>query len=191
MEIKEWKKVQITKQGTLNATFTNEDGDLVQFVGANVVHKDLKQAMQSMTPHLALLTEQREAMGKDYPMLKNVRITDDGDNIYKRLNVDAVCFSDNKIAVSGTRLAKSGVIKVTTPLVDTDDNDQYEFVDDLSLDADAVKYEAKEYINNRKWGVVQASIEFESPFEGVEPQPVAEADADAPKKRGRKSKKAA
>ena len=189
MEIKEWKKIQITKQGTLNATFTNEDGDLVQFVGANVVHKDLKQAMQSMTPHLALLTEQREAMDKDYPMLKNVRITDDGDNIYKRLNVDAVCFSDNKISVSGTRLAKSGVIKVTTPLVDTDDNDQYEFVDDLSLDADAVKYEAKEYINNRKWGVVQASIEFESPFEGVEPQPVAE--ADAPKKRGRKSKKAA
>ena len=60
------------------------------------------------------------------------------------------------------------------------------------MDIDAVKYEAKEYIENRKWGVKQAEIEFKDidPYK-VEPQDVQEADIDAPKKRGRKPKKAA
>ena len=63
---------------------------------------------------------------------------------------------------------------------------------DLSLDIDAVKYEAKEYIESRKWGVKQAEIDFRDidPYK-VEAQDAPEASADAPKKRGRKAKKAA
>ena len=60
----DFSKIQITKQGTLNVTYKNEDGDLVQFAGANIVHKDLKDAMQALVPHLALITEQREAHNK-------------------------------------------------------------------------------------------------------------------------------
>jgi hypothetical protein len=55
----EFTKIQISKQGTLVATYKNEDGDIIQYQGANIVHKDLKEAMQALVPHLALITEQR------------------------------------------------------------------------------------------------------------------------------------
>lgn len=190
----EFRKIQVTKQGTLNVTYKNEDGDIITFEGANIVHKDLKQAMQGIIPHLALITEQREAYNVKLRALQDQRITDDTDNIYKRLTVDSLSFSDGerKVSVTGSRiLTKSGVISLTTPNVCLDDDEQYEYFNELSLDLDGVKYEVKEYIENRKWGVKQAEIDFKDidPYK-VEAGDVPVADAK-PKKRGRKSKKEA
>ena len=191
----EFQKIQITRQGTLNATYKNTDGDIIQFNGANIVHKDLKQAMQALIPHLAIITEQREAHGKTLVDLKAVSITDEGDNIYKRMNIDGVTFGsgEQRVSVSGTRiLTKQGVISVSSPSIELADNEQYEWNDELAEDIEAVKYEAKEYIDSRKWGVKQSEIDFADiqPFEGVQADeaPVAETQ---PKKRGRKAKKVA
>ena len=60
----EFTKIQLTKQNTLNVTYKNADGDVIQFTGANIVHKDLKDAMNALVPHLAIITEQREAYGR-------------------------------------------------------------------------------------------------------------------------------
>ena len=191
----EFQKIQITRQGTLNATYKNTDGDIIQFNGANIVHKDLKQAMQALIPHLAIITEQREAHDKTLVDLKAVSITDEGDNIYKRMNIDGVTFGsgEQRVSVSGTRiLTKQGVISVSSPSIELADNEQYEWNDELAEDIEAVKYEAKEYIESRKWGVKQSEIDFADiqPFEGVQADeaPVAETQ---PKKRGRKAKKVA
>lgn len=191
----EFQKIQITRQGTLNATYKNNDGDIIQFNGANIVHKDLKQAMQALIPHLAIITEQREAHDKTLVDLKAVSITDEGDNIYKRMNIDGVTFGsgEQRVSVSGTRiLTKQGVISVSSPSIELADNEQYEWNDELAEDIEAVKYEAKEYIDSRKWGVKQSEIDFADiqPFEGVQADeaPVAETQ---PKKRGRKAKKVA
>ena len=191
----EFQKIQITRQGTLNATYKNTDGDIIQFNGANIVHKDLKQAMQALIPHLAIITEQREAHGKTLVDLKAVSITDEGDNIYKRMNIDGITFGsgEQRVSVSGTRiLTKQGVISVSSPSIELADNEQYEWNDELAEDIEAVKYEAKEYIDSRKWGVKQSEIDFADiqPFEGVQADeaPVAETQ---PKKRGRKAKKVA
>ena len=191
----EFQKIQITKQGTLNATYKNNDGDIIQFNGANIVHKNLKQAMQALIPHLAIITEQREAHDKTLVELRGISITDDGDNIYKRMNIDGVKFGsgEQRVSVSGTRiLTKQGVISVSSPSIELADNEQYEWNDELAEDIEAVKYEAKEYIDSRKWGVKQSEIEFADiqPFEGVQADeaPVAETQ---PKKRGRKAKKVA
>lgn len=187
----EFQKIQITKQRTLNVTFKNENGDIVQLAGANLVHKDLRHAMNALIPHLAIITEQREAMGRNLKQVQSDRITDEGDNsVYKRLDVDTVTFSECEqvASISGCRILLSrGVIKLATPEVSLADNEQYQYNDDLSLDLDAVKYEAKAYIEEKKWGLKQAEIEFEDPFEGVKADeaPVAE----VPKKRGRKPKK--
>jgi hypothetical protein len=76
--------------------------------------------------------------------------------------------------------------------VSLEDSEEYEYNDDLSIDIEAVKYEAKEYIEQRKWGVKQAEIDFKDidPYK-VEAGEVPEASKDAPKKRGRKPKKVA
>ena len=63
----------------------------------------------------------------------------------------------------------------------------------MAEDIEAVKYEAKAYIEDRKWGIKQAEIAFEDPFKGdIEAGEVPEADLteSKPKKRGRKAKAA-
>lgn len=190
----EFTKIRLSKQGTLVATYKNNDGDTVNFVGANVVHKDMREAMKALVPHLALLTEQREAYGKTLADLRAQSITDEGDNAYKRLSVDCVSFSDkeNKIAIGGTRiLTKAGIITISTSVTDLEDTEAYEGVNELAVDIDAVKYEAEQYITNKKWGVVQASIEFEdiNPFNGVKAEDAPE--VEAPKKKSKKAKKVA
>ena len=190
----EFQKIQLTKQGTLNVTYKNGDGDIIQFTGANIIHKDLKEAMQAIVPHLALITEQREAFKATLSKLREQRITDDTDNVYKRLTVEGLSLSsgEQRVSISGSRiLTKMGVISLSTPSISLEDSEDYEYHNDLALDIDAVKYEAKEYIENRKWGVKEGSLEFKDvdPFK-VEADAAPEADT-APKKRGRKPKKAA
>ena len=191
----EFQKIQVTKQGTLNVTYKNEDGDIIDFKGANIIHKDLKEAMNALIPHLALITEQREAYKTTLGKLREQRITDETDNVYKRLTVDSLSFSngEQRVSLTGCRiLTKTGMISLTTPQVSLEDSEDYEYNNDLALDIDAVKYEAKEYIESRKWGVKQAELEFKDidPYK-VEAQDAPEVPMDAPKKRGRKPKKAA
>ena len=179
----------------MNVTYKDDDGDVIQFQGANIVHKDMKDAMAALTPHLAIVTEQREAHNVMLNTLRAQRITDEGDNIYKRMAIDSVSFSngEGRVSISGTRiLTKRGVIQITSPSINLEDSEDYDNNDELAVDVDAVKYEAREYVENRKWGVKQAEIDFKDidPYK-VEAGDVPEAAADAPKKRGRKPKKVA
>ena len=193
----EFTKIQLTKQNTLTCVYKNADGDVINFVGANIVHKDLKQAMQALIPHLALITEQREAYDRKLSDLKAQSITDeDSNNVFKKFTVEGISLANDgrEVAIQGIRiLMKAGVVKLETPRIDTEDSDEYQYTNDLALDVDAVVYEAKAYIEERKWGVKEAEIDFKDidPFNGVKADEVPMAEGEQPKKRGRKSKKAA
>ncbi len=195
----EFVKIQLTKQNTLNATYKNGDGDVIQFTGANIVHKDLKDALNALIPHLAIITEQREVYNRSLEDVQGDRITDEGENsVYKRFTCDSVSLANNEreVSLSGVRiLLKTGIVSLQTPKIDLESEDDYEYFNELSLDVDAVKYEAKAYIEEKKWGVKQAEIEFKdiAPFEGevkADEVPMADDDKPTPKKRGRKSKAA-
>ena len=191
----DFSKIQITKQGTLNVTYKNEDGDLIQYQGANIVHKDLKEAMLALVPHLALITEQREAHNKSLSKLREYKITDEGDNVFKRLSVDAISLSNggSKVSISGSRILTSkGVISLNTPNIDIEEAEDYDYCNDLSLDIDAIKYEAQAYIEEKKWGVKQAELEFKdiNPFDAIKTGEVPEAAPEGKIKKGRKSKAA-
>lgn len=189
-----FSKIRLSKSGTLECTYKNEDGDIIQFVGANIVHKDLREALQGLIPHLALITEQREAYKATLDKLREQRITDNEDNVYKRLSVSGVSFSadEKKVIITGSRiLTTAGVVSVCTPLMDLEAEDDYKYTNDLSLDIEAVTYEAKAYIEDKKWGVKQAEIDFKdiNPFDAIKAGEVPEAPAEGKtKKRGRKSK---
>lgn len=197
----EFTKIQLAKQGTLNVTYKNADGDIVDVKGANIVHKDLKDAMNALIPHLSIITEQRESYGRTLKEVQSDRITDEGTNsVYKRMTVDTISLANNErdIAISGQRiLTRVGVVLLTTPRIDLENSDDYEYNDDLDLLIEAVKYEAKEYLEQKKWGVKEASIDFKDidPFNGVTADEVPEAAEvtmeNKPKKRGRKPKKTA
>lgn len=188
----EFQKIQLTKQNTLTVTYKNGDGDVINFTGANIVHKDLRDAMNALIPHLSIITEQREAYNRTLKEVQGDRITDEGiKSVYKRFTVDTVSFSNNerKVSLSGVRLlTTAGVVQLSTPQIDTEEDENYQYHNELAIDVEAVKYEAKEYIEQRKWGVKEASLEFKDvdPFK-VKADDAPEAETK-PKKRGRKSK---
>ena len=188
----EFQKIQLTKQNTLTVTYKNGDGDVINFTGANIVHKDLRDAMNALIPHLSIITEQREAYNRTLKEVQGDRITDDGiKSVYKRFTVDTVSFTNNerKVSLSGVRLlTTAGVVQLSTPQIDTEEDENYQYHNELAIDVEAVKYEAKEYIEQRKWGVKEASLEFKDvdPFK-VKADDAPEAETK-PKKRGRKPK---
>ena len=188
----EFQKIQLTKQNTLTVTYKNGDGDVINFTGANIVHKALRDAMNALIPHLSIITEQREAYNRTLKEVQGDRITDEGiKSVYKRFTVDTVSFSNNerKVSLSGVRLlTTAGVVQLSTPQIDTEEDENYQYHNELAIDVEAVKYEAKEYIEQRKWGVKEASLEFKDvdPFK-VKADDAPEAETK-PKKRGRKPK---
>lgn len=189
-----FKKIQLTKQNTLNVVYSNRDGDTITMVGANIVHRDFKEAIKNLVPHLALLTEQIEAYKYTLEELEAQRDWEEK-SIFTRISVSSVTFNADEVIVSGSRVLDRGdVMNLNAPKVSTVDDDSYEYLSELSLAIDNLKYEAEQYVTERKWGLKQGELKFEEagdPFAGVEagevPQVSIEVHATG-KKKGRKKK---
>ena len=164
-----FKKIQISKGDTLNVIYTNKDGDLINQQGVNIVHSDLKKAMRELVPHLAMLTEQREAQFKTLDDLKGQSILEK-DSIFDKLRVDTIVLNDGRVTLSGSRVLTIGsVMPIKAPSIDLEDEERYEYIGDLSLAVDQVVFEAKAYVEERKWGLKQAEM-FENednPFKNI------------------------
>lgn len=189
----EFKKIQLAKDGTLNVTYVDSDDNTITMEGANIVHRDLRLAMRALIPHLALLTEQREAAAATLKQLQAQDLSEDELSVFKVLSVSDLSFSEGEsaVAVGGCRILRGGrVMKVTSPKMSVEDED-YEYCGELQLALDAVKYEAKEYVTESKWGIKQAELfPVDDPFDGVQAGDVPEVPSVQveveKKKRGRK-----
>lgn len=82
----DFKKIQLSKKNTLNVVYSNRDGDTITIVGANIVHKDLKEAMKSLVPHLAMLTEQKETINTTLEELEEQRSWEEK-SVFTRMSV--------------------------------------------------------------------------------------------------------
>lgn len=195
----ELQKIQVTKKRTLNITFKNETGDIVTVAGANLVHKDLRSAMNALIPHIAFATEQHETYGKTLQEVEANRIQDDKeDSVFRWLSVDTITIAADGITLAGTRILQTGdVIKVESPVINTNGESKYLYPDELSLAVEAVKYEAEAYYTEQKWGVKEGSLDFgdEDPFNAenltADEVPSAEVQPEPKKKRKAKTVKIA
>lgn len=193
----EFKKIQVTKKNTLNLVFKNENGDIVSVDGANLIHKDLKSCMNALIPHIAIATEQREALNRNLQEIEADKIQDDTvTSVFRWMNVDAVTISEDghSYTLSGYRILQSGdVIKVESPAIDVERPEKYAYTNELDLAVEAVKYEAKAYYEEQKWGVKEASIDFgeDDPFnaENLTADQVPDAGAETKKTKKSKTKK--
>ena len=193
----DFKKIQLTKQNTLNVVYSNGDGDTITMVGANIVHKDFKEAIKTLVPHLAMLTEQREAYNNTLEELEEQRSWEEK-SIFTRMSVGSVTFSGDEVIISGTRVLDRGdVMNLNAPKISTVDDENYRYLSELSLAIDNVKYEAEQYVNERKWGLKQGELNFDEagdPFAGVEAGEVPQVSVEistskgGEKKKGRKKK---
>ena len=194
----EFLKIQVTKKNTLNLVFKDDASNIVTVAGGNIIHKDLKACMNALIPHIALMTEQREADGKTLKQLEADRIQDGNSrSVFRLMTVDTITLSEDESAVSlsGNRILQNGmVIKVESPQIAAVDHDRYEYCSELFLAIEAIIYEAKAYWSEAKWGIKEGDLDFgaEDPFDGkVTADQVPQADAEQPadtKKKGKKAK---
>lgn len=190
----DFKKIQLTKQNTLNVVYSNDDGNTITMVGANIVHRDFKEAIKNLVPHLAMLTEQREAYDVSLGELEAQRETE-GKSIFTRMSVVSVAFSGDEVIISGNRVLDRGdVMNLNAPKISTVDDEGYEYLSELSLAIDGLKYEAEQYVTERKWGLKQGELQFDEagdPFADVEAGEVPQVSVEisTPKKREKKGRK--
>ena len=190
----DFKKIQLTKQNTLNVVYSNDDGDTITMVGANIVHRDFKEAIKNLVPHLAILTEQREAYDVALEELEAQRETGEK-SIFTRMSVVSVAFSGDEVIISGSRVLDRGdVMNLNAPKISTVDDDSYCYLSELSLAIDGLKYEAEQYVTERKWGLKQGELNFDEagdPFADVEAGEVPQVSVEisTPKKREKKGRK--
>lgn len=193
----DFKKIQLTKQNTLNVVYSNEDGDTITMVGANIVHRDFKEAIKNLVPHLALLTEQREAYNNTLGELEQQREWEEK-SVFTRMSVTSVTLNTDEVAVCGSRVLDRGdIINLNAPKVSTVDDESYEYISELALAIDNLKYEAEQYVTERKWGLKQSELNFDEagdPFAGVEADDVPSVTVETKempkneKRKGRKNK---
>ena len=116
------------------------------------------------------------------------------------MSVSSVTFNADEVVVSGTRVLDRGdIINLNAPKVSTVDDENYEYLSELSLAIDNLKYEAEQYVTERKWGLKQGDLNFDEsgdPFAGVEAGAVPSVSVEietkgvpsSGKKKGRKKK---
>lgn len=166
----EIQKVKITKDNTCVVVYSNADGDVITHQGGNIIHKDLREAMNAMIPHLAVLTEQREAYDRNLSEVKA------DDNLPVRLSVLGISISgdslDEGVTITGNRMLQtSKVLNLNSPVAMLDgETDRYEYADDLYQLVENIKFEVRQYVEQKKWAIKQGNL-FEdgdgTPFDGV------------------------
>lgn len=162
--------MKITKDNTCVVVYSNADGDVITHQGGNIIHKDLREAMNALIPHLAVLTEQREAYNCNLSEVKA------DSNLPVRLSVLGISISgdslDEGITITGNRMLQTNkVLNLNSPVAMLDgETDRYEYADDLYQLVENIKYEVRQYVEQKKWAIKQGNL-FEdgdvTPFDGV------------------------
>lgn len=169
-------KAKITKDSTLVATYKDENGTTT-VEGKNLVTSDLINAFAKLIPHIALLTEQKEA--NEVEMIEDVP-----DEISRILDVTGYSIGgdgDNEgVTLVGKRFLKTGkVLNLCSPFtMFNNENEQYANCFELLQEIQACEFEVKEYLFNKKWRVVQQELPFEEDTEIAEVQPDAVPEAE-------------
>ena len=182
------KKAKVSTNGFVEASYTDADGNDVTLKGKHKCHLDLRIALAKLAPYFADLTEQKEADCIDWD---NLDSTENAELLRKLVVTGVSAGSDEtnpSITMTGKRtLLTSRVLNLNSPCVELDnDSFMWEHLGEFDIAVQNFFYEVKLYIQERKWEVVQQSLDFEgtddpfasapTPTESVEPieEPVEE-----------------
>lgn len=168
------KKAKLSKGCCIEASYIDADGNEVTLKGKNKCHNDLKVALAALVPYFADLTEQKEADNINWDNLESAENVD----LLRKLDVTGLSIGgdDNNriITMTGRRtLITSRILNLNSPGVEMESETfEWEHIDEFDLAVQNLIYEVKEYIVNRKWEVVQATLfdgDPDDPFAGAEP----------------------
>lgn len=169
------KKAKLSKGGTVEATYTDADGNEITLKGKNKCHSDLKAAFARLVPYFADLTEQKEADKYDWDDVE----CENNALLMRKLDVTGISIGGDDhnriITMTGKRtLITSRILNLNAPGVEMDSETfAWDHIDDFDVAVEEVIFEVGEYILNKKWEVVQGELNFEGdpddPFAGAQP----------------------
>ena len=168
------RKARLSRGGTIEASYTDAEGNEITIKGKHKCHEDLRNAFARLVPFFADLTEQKEADSIDWSDLEG----ESNKDLLRRIEVSGISFGGDDtnrfITMTGKRtLYTSRVLNLNSPGVEMDtDTLEWEHVDDFDIAVDGVIFEVTEYLENRKWEVVQRELDFD----GNPDDPFAEVD---------------
>lgn len=150
MELK-IKKAKLTKGGSVEATYIDQDGNEITIKGNHRAHVDLRSRLQELVPFFTALTEQKEADSIDWSDLNG----EANNELLKQISVSAVSKGGDDsapfIVMSGKRILMTRkVLNLCSPGVDLGD-EGLEHGDEFDMAVQAFLYEVEQYILDRKY----------------------------------------
>lgn len=160
MELK-IKKAKLTKGGSVEATYIDQDGNEITIKGNHRAHADLRDRLQELVPYFTELTEQKEAdliNWNDLPC-------DENKELLKQISVSAVTKGGDEsspfIVMSGKRiLLTRKVLNLCSPGVDLGD-ESLSHGEEFDMAVQAFLYEVEQYILDRKYDT-DGMLDFDS-----------------------------
>lgn len=177
------KKAKLAKSGTVEAQYTDHDGNEITLKGHNKSHPDLRTAFARLIPYFADITEQKEADRIDWGCLESAENVD----LLRKIDVTGVSIGGDEtnkiVTLTGKRtLFTSRILNLNSPGIEMDSESfEWDHVDDFDLALQEVVYEVEQYITERKWEIKQMEIDFEGdpddPFANADPTDAVPVDA--------------
>lgn len=133
---------------------------------SQTVHADLREAFDKLKLHLVSICEMPEFEQVKKHGIYDFNIEDNLNNYVVTGYSKGGSEESAGVVIIGQKLLGSGkVLNITTPFIQFEDEEAYEFSGDLYAHIEACDYEVAEYLFNEKWGVKQLDFEFDAPEE--------------------------
>lgn len=159
------------KDGQLSVTyeenFTEENySNTIDKKCAQTVHVDLREAFDKLKLHLVCICEMPEAEQVKKHGIYDFNLEDNLNNYIVTGYSKGGNGESAGAVILGQKLLSSGkVLNITTPFIQFEDEEAYEFSGDLYAHIEGCDYEVSEYLFNEKWGIKQLDFDFDSPDE--------------------------
>jgi len=132
------------------------------------MHEDCQQAFLNLIPHLVLICE----LEKPKKEIKSYFHTDvdgtdeDKDSLNKKYSIDEFSITGSGdaegLVIKGTKFLSSGkTIKLVTPSIRLDDDNDYDFLEELNKRIDKLKDEVFQYLNGKHAPLPQQAMNFD------------------------------
>lgn len=151
------------KESFTEANFSNE----VSKKCSQIVHVDMKKALDRLRLHLVMVCEQPEAT---LISIENIHMIDMEEFANYAVTGYSIGGSDESAGVTiiGQKLLKSGsVLNLISPFIKFEDSEAYSFAGELFSDVQSCNYEVEEYLFSEKWGIKQQEFDFDAPEESA------------------------
>lgn len=153
-------RLEVTfKENFTEANYSNE----VAKKCSQIVHADLRAALERLKLHLVVICEQPEAELVNFESIHQFNVEQLENYIVTGYTIGG---NDENAGVTiiGQKLLKSGqVLNLISPFIKFEDTENYIFAGELSADVDACNFEVLEYLFGEKWGIKQTEFDFDTP----------------------------